>query len=82
MTQLGSMGRVETVFAVVSNSNQPCSTQSLRVNQAVERRSASGVALLVRTRTAGATYWCALAMTLLLAVCAFVLSFDAIRTWR
>lgn len=39
-----------------------------------------GVALLVRTRTVGATYWCALTMTVLLAVCAFVLSFDALRT--
>jgi hypothetical protein len=37
------------------------------------------IALLVRTRAGGATYWCALAMTLALAVCAFVLSFDALR---
>lgn len=38
-----------------------------------------GVAMLVRTRTVGATYWSALAMTVVLAVCAFVLSFDALR---
>jgi hypothetical protein len=38
------------------------------------------VALLVRTRAGGITYWCALAMTLVLAVCAFVLSFDALRS--
>lgn len=37
------------------------------------------IALLVRTRAGGMTYWCALAMTLALAVCAFVLSFDALR---
>jgi Protein of unknown function (DUF2637) len=44
-----------------------------------------GVALLVRARTTGATYWCALALTVMLAGCAFVLSFDALRalalTW-
>jgi Protein of unknown function (DUF2637) len=38
------------------------------------------VALLVRTRAGGITYWCALAMTLALAACAFVLSFDALRS--
>jgi hypothetical protein len=37
------------------------------------------VALLVRTRRVGFSYWCALAMTVALAVCAFVLSFDALR---
>jgi hypothetical protein len=38
------------------------------------------VALLVRTRAgSGFTYWCALSMTLALALCAFVLSFDALR---
>jgi hypothetical protein len=42
--------------------------------------STHGVALLVRTRTVGATNWCALTMTVLLAVCAFMLSFDALRT--
>lgn len=38
------------------------------------------IAMLVRTRAGGATYWCALAMTLALAACAFVLSFDALRS--
>jgi hypothetical protein len=38
------------------------------------------VALLVRTRAGGVTYWCALVMTLALAACAFVLSFDALRS--
>lgn len=38
------------------------------------------IALLVRTRAGGTTYWCALAMTLGLAACAFVLSFDALRS--
>ena len=33
-----------------------------------------GVALLVRTRTVGATYWCALALTVALACCAFVMA--------
>jgi hypothetical protein len=37
------------------------------------------VALLVRTRRGGFSYWCALAMTVALAGCAFVLSFDALR---
>jgi membrane protein implicated in regulation of membrane protease activity len=37
------------------------------------------VALLVRTHaSSGFTYWCALSMTLALALCAFVLSFDAL----
>jgi hypothetical protein len=35
------------------------------------------VAVLVRSRAGGFTYWCALLMTLALASCAFVLSFDA-----
>jgi Protein of unknown function (DUF2637) len=43
------------------------------------------VALLVRARTHGATYWSALTLTVALAGCAFVLSFDALRalalTW-
>jgi hypothetical protein len=38
------------------------------------------VALLVRSRAGGRTYWCALIMTLALASCAFVLSFDALRS--
>jgi Protein of unknown function (DUF2637) len=38
------------------------------------------VALLVRTRAGGFTYWCALLMTVALALCAFVLSFDALRS--
>ena len=38
------------------------------------------VSLLVRTRAGGFTYWSALAMTLALASCAFVLSFDALRS--
>lgn len=42
--------------------------------------STEGVSLLLRARRSGsATYWCALAMTFLLAVAAFVLSFDALR---
>lgn len=39
-----------------------------------------GLSLLMRTRRGpSAAYWCALGMTGLLAVCAFVLSFDALR---
>jgi hypothetical protein len=38
------------------------------------------IAVLVRTRAGGLTYWCALLMTLALATCAFVLSFDALRS--
>ena len=38
------------------------------------------VAVLVRTRAGGFTYWCALTMTVVLASCAFVLSFDALRS--
>jgi DNA-directed RNA polymerase specialized sigma24 family protein len=42
--------------------------------------STEGVSLLLRTRQRGsAPHWCALAMTVLLAACAFVLSFDALR---
>ncbi|MGH3556044.1 MAG: DUF2637 domain-containing protein [Mycobacterium sp.] len=42
--------------------------------------STEGVSLLIRLRRHGfAAYWCALAMTTLLAACAFVLSFDALR---
>jgi hypothetical protein len=42
--------------------------------------STHSVALLVRTRAGLITYWCALLMTLALATCAFVLSFDALRS--
>ena len=38
------------------------------------------IAVLVRTRAGGLTFWCALLMTLVLACCAFVLSFDALRS--
>jgi hypothetical protein len=38
------------------------------------------IAVLVRTRVGGSTYWCALVMTFALAACAFVLSFDALRS--
>lgn len=42
--------------------------------------STEGVSMLVRARRNSSTaYWCALAMTALLAVCAFVLSFDALQ---
>lgn len=42
--------------------------------------STEGVSMLVRAhRSSSAAYWCALAMTALLAVCAFVLSFDALQ---
>jgi DNA-directed RNA polymerase specialized sigma24 family protein len=42
--------------------------------------STEGVSLLLRARQHGSSlYWCALAMTVLLAACAFVLSFDALR---
>src|SRR6185312_11184682 len=37
------------------------------------------IAVLVRTPAGGTTYWCALLMTLALAACGFVLSFDALR---
>jgi hypothetical protein len=42
--------------------------------------STHSVAVLVRTRAGGFTYWCALMMTVALAACAFVLSFDALRS--
>ena len=42
--------------------------------------STHSVALLVRTSAGGFTDWCALLMTLALASCAFVMSFDALRS--
>jgi Protein of unknown function (DUF2637) len=41
--------------------------------------STESVARLIKTRRLGVTYWCALMMTVALAACAFVLSFDALR---
>jgi hypothetical protein len=41
--------------------------------------STESVALLIKTRRLGVIYWCALVMTIALAGCAFVLSFDALR---
>jgi hypothetical protein len=49
------------------------------VPPAVLLGSTHSVALLVKTRRLGFVYWCALAMTMALAGCAFVLSFDALR---
>jgi hypothetical protein len=49
------------------------------VPPAVLLGSTHSVALLVRARRVGFVYWCALAMTIALAGCAFVLSFDALR---
>lgn len=55
------------------------------VPPAVAVAATHGVALLVRARTVGAAYWCALVMTVVLAAGAFVLNFDALRelalTW-
>lgn len=52
------------------------------VPPAVLLGSTHGVALLVHSRTSSATYWCALVMTAMLAVCAFVLGFAALPTLR
>jgi hypothetical protein len=41
--------------------------------------AAHSVHVLVKSRTSGMTYWCALLMTVALAAFAFVLSFDALR---
>src|ERR1700737_2090878 len=49
------------------------------VPPAVLLGSTHSVALLIKTRRLGVTYWCALMMTVALAGCAFVLSFDALR---
>src|ERR1700737_3848699 len=49
------------------------------VPPAVLLGSTHSVAVLVKTRRLGARYWCALLMTVALAGCAFVLSFDALR---
>ncbi|KPN46199.1 DUF2637 domain-containing protein [Mycobacterium intracellulare] len=49
------------------------------VPPAVLLGSTHSVAWLVRARRVGFNYWCALAMTVALAGCAFVLSFDALR---
>jgi Protein of unknown function (DUF2637) len=63
----------------------PIAATAAVVPPAVLLAATHGVALLVRTRTGGAIYWCALVMTVALAGCAFVLSFDALRalalTW-
>ena len=49
------------------------------VPPAVLLGSTHSVAVLVKTHRLGASYWCALLMTVALAGCAFVLSFDALR---
>jgi hypothetical protein len=49
------------------------------VPPAVLLGSTHSVAVLVKARRLGASYWCALLMTVALAGCAFVLSFDALR---
>jgi hypothetical protein len=63
----------------------PIAATAAVIPPAVLLGATHGVALLVRSRTHGATYWCALAMTVMLAGCAFVLSFGALRalalTW-
>src|SRR6478609_10823238 len=48
------------------------------VPPAVLLGSTHSVAVLVRARRRGATYWAALGMTMALAGCAFILSFDAL----
>ena len=49
------------------------------VPPAVLLGSTHSVALLIKMCRLGVTYWCALMMTVALAGCAFVLSFDALR---
>jgi hypothetical protein len=64
--------QVIILFADVVHSMDLAATvgsERLREIMAVLFGSTHGVALLVRTRSVGATYWCALAMTTTLAVC-------------
>lgn len=65
--------------------NAPIAAAAAVVPPAVLLGATHGVALLVRARTGGATYWCAVFVMVMLAGCAFVLSFDTLRalalTW-
>ena len=74
------VGSVSTMWASGLNhdtaAESPCVLCGRHLT-ASKLAAAHSVAVLVRSRAGGFTYWCALLMTLALASCAFVLSFDA-----
>jgi hypothetical protein len=72
-------GNVEHALLNTAAGSPVIAAAAAVVPPAVLLGSTHGVALLVRARTAGWAYWCALCMTAMLAGCAFVLSFDALR---
>ncbi|WP_428338839.1 DUF2637 domain-containing protein [Mycobacterium sp.] len=72
-------GNVAHAVLTAPTGRVPLAAAAAVVPPAVLLGSTHSVALLVRARRVGVPYWCALLMTLALAGCAFVLSFDALR---
>jgi hypothetical protein len=76
----GHFPRYDTRWPASSSTDRGLAAGAALVPPLVLLAATHSVAVLVRTRAGGATYWCALLMTVALACCAFVLSFDALRS--
>jgi Protein of unknown function (DUF2637) len=79
-TTMSVTGNVAHAVLNASSSTVWVAAGAALVPPAVLLASTHSVALLVRTRTSGLTYWTALLMTAALSVGAFVLSFAALRS--
>jgi hypothetical protein len=77
-TSVSVAGNVAHAVLTAPNATVRLAAAAAVVPPAVLLGSTHSVALLVKARRVGFTYWCALAMTIALAGCAFVLSFDAL----
>jgi Protein of unknown function (DUF2637) len=78
-TSVSVAGNVAHAVLTAPNATVRLAAAAAVVPPAVLLGSTHSVALLVKARRVGFNYWCALAMTIALAGCAFVLSFDALR---
>jgi Protein of unknown function (DUF2637) len=79
-TAMSVTGNVAHAVLQAPANTAPLAAGAALVPPVVLLAATHSIALLVRTRAGGFTYWSALLMTLALAACAFVLSFEALRS--
>jgi hypothetical protein len=78
-TSVSVAGNVAHAVLTAPSGTMQLAAAAAVVPPAVLLGSTHSVALLVKAHRVGFNYWCALTMTIALAGCAFVLSFDALR---
>jgi hypothetical protein len=79
-TSMSVAGNVAHAVLHVATGTVALAAGAALVSPLVLLAATHSIAVLVRTRAGGLTYWCALLMTLALASSAFVLSFDSLRS--